>query len=100
MSGSRPTRSTSMRGEKGLVRAEAPRRRANERRGHGTFEADRPPVAGAVGRGSRRLMTRVIEHADAVTLEAFIEVATAEGATVYADERGAYNRPPESGRRH
>ena len=44
-----------MRGKKGIQHADAddpPRRRANSRRGHGTFDTDRPPIAGVVGRES------------------------------------------------
>jgi hypothetical protein len=29
-----------------------PRRRANKRRGHGTYDNDRPPIIGTVGRGT------------------------------------------------
>jgi hypothetical protein len=42
-------------GEKGLLHPDPedpPRRRANQARGHGTWETDRPPVRGIVGRGS------------------------------------------------
>lgn len=42
-------------GKKGIPHADPtdpPRRRANGRRGHGTFTNDRPPVAGVVGRES------------------------------------------------
>ena len=41
--------------EKGIPHddpGDPPRRRANTRRGHGTFATDRPPVAGVVGRES------------------------------------------------
>ena len=45
-------------GEKGLLHPDPedpPRRRANKARGHGTWETDRPPVLGIVGRESGQL---------------------------------------------
>lgn len=42
-------------GEKGILHPDPedpPRRRANQARGHGTWETDRPPVLGIVGRES------------------------------------------------
>ena len=44
-------------GEKGVPHLDPedpPRRRANKARGHGTWENDRPPVCGVVGREERR----------------------------------------------
>ena len=45
-------------GEKGILHPDPedpPRRRANKARGHGTWETDRPPVLGIVGRESGRV---------------------------------------------
>ena len=45
-----------MRGKKGMPHLDPedpPRRRANKARGHGTWENDRPPVCGVVGREER-----------------------------------------------
>jgi hypothetical protein len=45
-------------GEKGLLHPDPedpPRRRANPARGHGTWETDRPPVLGIVGRESGQI---------------------------------------------
>lgn len=45
-------------GEKGVAHRDPqdpPRRRANQARGHGTWESDRPPVLGIVGRESGRI---------------------------------------------
>lgn len=45
------------------------RRRANKQRGHGTYENDRPPVIGTVGRESGQVRLRVVHHTDQKTLE-------------------------------
>ena len=45
-------------GEKGIPHRDPedpPRRRANQQKGHGTYENDRPPVVGTVGRESGTL---------------------------------------------
>lgn len=45
-------------GEKGILHPDPedpPRRRANQARGHGTWESDRPPVLGIVGRDSGQI---------------------------------------------
>jgi transposase len=68
-----------------------PRRRANGRRGHGTFANDRPPVAGVVGREPGASRLEVVDHADGATLEGVVECATLEGTTVYTDEWKGYN---------
>ena len=41
-----------------------PRRRANQARGHGSWDSDRPPACGVVGRVSGRLRLSVERHAD------------------------------------
>ena len=46
-----------------------PRRRANKRRGHGTYENDRPPIIGTVGRESGQVRLRMIYHTDSETLK-------------------------------
>lgn len=56
-------------GEKGIPHADLddpPRRRANSRRGHCTFETDRPPIAGVVGREPGEVRLDVIETASMV----------------------------------
>lgn len=92
-----------MRGKKGRVHddpGDPPRHRANKVRGHGTFDGDRPPVAGVVGRGSGHLRLAVVERSDRATLEGFVASSTREGAMVYTDEWRAYGRLPDLGRRH
>src|SRR3954463_4775644 len=100
---SRPTRCTRTRGKKGIPHddpADPPRRRANRRRGHGTFENDRPPIAGVVGRESGEFRSEVLDHADAAELEEVIECTTLEGAVVNTDEWKGYNGLPRMKRVH
>jgi hypothetical protein len=60
-----------------------PRRRANKARGHGTWENDRVPIAGAVGRVSGRFDLKVERRSSRAELvDAFVLPATAEKATV------------------
>lgn len=83
-----------MRGKKGLERfdpADPPRRRANKRRGRGTFANDRPPVLGTLGRTSGQVRLRVVKDTQAVTLRAHVERFTAAGTHVYTDEYASYN---------
>ena len=81
-------------GEKGVPHTDPedpPRRRANKQRGHGTFDNDRPPVAGVVGRESGEIRLETIHHTDQKTLEAVVGDNTTAGATVNTDEWGGYN---------
>ena len=92
-----------MRGKKGIPHddpADPPRRRANRRRGHGTFANDRPPIAGVVGRDSGVFRSEVLDHADAAELEEVIECTTLEGTVVNTDEWRGYNGLPRMGRVH
>jgi transposase len=92
-----------MRGKKGEPHRDPddpPRRRANKRRGHGTYDTDRPPVVGVVGRETGRAYLEVIGNADRATLERVVEGNTALGATVYTDEWAAYGHLSELGRGH
>ena len=69
-------------------------------RGHGTWDNDRPPVVGIVGRESGQVRLEVVEHADRSHLEPCVQASTVAGAMVYTDEWRAYERLPESGRGH
>ena len=92
-----------MRGKKGIPHTDPddpPRRRGNQRPGHGRFANDRPPVAGVVGRGSGALRLRVVEHADGSTLREFVRRMTWPMVMIYTDEWAAYDRLPEIGRKH
>src|SRR5947209_14811179 len=95
MTWSRPTRWTRTRGKKGVPHDDPddpPRRRANRRRGHGTFANDRPPVAGVVGRESGEVRLDVIGSASGAELEEVVEGACLEGTTVNTDEWKGYSR--------
>jgi transposase len=82
-------------GEKGAEHSDPddpPRRRANSRRGHGTFANDRPPVAGMVGRESGEIRLEVVDSANANQLGEFVDVSCLSGTTVNTDEWNGYNR--------
>jgi transposase-like protein len=84
-------------GEKGIEHPDPddpPRRRANSRRGHGTFANDRPPVAGMVGRESGEIHLEVVDSADANELGEFVDRSCLSGTTVKSDEWCGYNRGP------
>ena len=83
-----------MRGKKSephLNPLDPPRRRANKQRGHGTYENDRPPIVGTVGRSSGKVRLRVVHHADGKTLCQHVEQFTQETAHVYTDEWRGYD---------
>jgi transposase-like protein len=82
-------------GEKGVEHPDPddpPRRRANSRRGHGTFANDRPPVAGMVGRESGEIRLKVIDSAGAEELDEFVDMSCLSGTTVDTDEWSGYSR--------
>jgi len=78
-----------------------PRRRANKAFGHGTWDNDRVPIAGAVGRDSGRLDLKVVRRPTRAELvDDFVVPATHEGAAVYTDDWCVYASLPGLGRRH
>ena len=77
-----------------------PRRRANDRPGHGTLAHDRPPIAGVVGRESGLLRLRVVDRADGPTLREFVRRRTWPTVLVSTDEGAAPDRLPELARWH
>ena len=79
-------------GEKHADPLDPPRRRANKRRGHGTYENDRPPVIGTVGRESGQCRLRVSDHTDGKTLRRHVHGYTKKTATSYTDEWQGYNK--------
>ena len=92
-----------MRGKKGVPHtdpADPPRRRANKVRGHGTWENDRPPVLGIVGRESGQIHLHVVWHSTRAELEPRVLEHTLPNTTIYTDEWGAYHHLKENQRRH
>ena len=90
-------------GEKGkphLNPDDPPRRRANKQRGHGTFENDRPPIAGLVGRESGQIRLRVLKHSDRKELEPLVVGKSVRWVMVNTDEWKAYDHLPATGRTH
>jgi transposase len=82
-----------MRGKKGTRHSDPvdpPRRRANKRRGHGTYENDRPPVVGTIGRQTGGCRLRGCERTDGATLQAHVHSSTRRLARCYTDEWQGY----------
>lgn len=83
-----------MRGKKGREHFDPhdpPRRRANKRRGRGTYANDRPPVLGVIGRESGQVRLRVAKNTLAITLEGHVHRFTQPTCHVYTDEYDSYN---------
>lgn len=73
-----------------------PRRHANKKKGHGTYENDRPAVLGAMRR-SGGVHLRVARESTAASL-LLAALAEAEKDTpVMTDQRGSYTRLPSEG---
>jgi transposase-like protein len=83
-----------MRGKKGIERfdpSDPPRRRANKRRGRGTFANDRPPVLGTIGRERKQVRLRVVSDTTSATVCAHVHQFTQEETHLYTDEYDSYN---------
>jgi transposase len=90
-------------GEKGRKHADdadPPRRRANKARGHGTWESDRPPIAGVVGRGSGHIRLHLCDHSFSCDAPGLRIAHTRDDATVNTDEWSGYSQLSETGRLH
>ncbi len=57
--------------------------RANKQRGQGSYENDRPPIVGTVGRRSGHCRLRVCEHTDGRTLKKQVQQFTKRTARCY-----------------
>ena len=77
--------------EKHADPADPPRCRANNRRGHGTYANDRPPVIGTVGRESGQVRLRVAKRTDKRTLHKHVHTFTRRQAHSNTDEWRSYN---------
>jgi transposase-like protein len=83
-----------MRGKKGVEHfdpADPPRRRANQRKGRGTFANDRPPVLGTIGRERGQVRLRVVKDTKGKTLREHVHQFTQAGTHVFTDEYNSYN---------
>ncbi len=88
-----------MRGKKSephLNPLDPPRRRANKQRGHGTYDNDRPPIVGSVGRTSGQVRLRMVHHTDGKTLCQHVAQFTQPATHLYTDEWQGYNRVQRS----
>ncbi len=84
-----------MRGKKGEKHSEPldpPRRRANKQKGHGTYDNDRPPIIGTIGRDSGQVRLRVAKHTDGKTLKRHVAQFTRPDTTANTDEWQGYNQ--------
>jgi transposase len=86
-------------GEKHLDPHDPPRRRANKFKGHGTWEHDRPPVLGVLGRDSGQLRLQVTRRNSRAALHPLVVGFTRGRATVNTDEWVAYDLLPRTGRK-
>lgn len=87
-------------GEKHTDPDDPPRRRANNRRGLGTMDTDRPPILGVVGRAMGHLRLTVCDNTQQVTIQPQVEHDTRPDVTLHTDESSAYNHITETGRNH
>ncbi len=90
-------------GEKGdphLDPDDPPRRRANKVRGHGTWDNDRVPIFGIVGRESCQIRLAVCHQTTRAELQPLVLAATLPGAVVNSDEWCAYTQLDQHDRVH
>jgi transposase-like protein len=88
-------------GKKGVPHldpTDPPRRRANNIKGHGTWDNDRPPVFGVVGRETGSIRLEVARRNDRATLCPLARDYTLPGTIVNSDEWVAYDLLPQQGR--
>lgn len=82
------------RGKKGVEHfdeRDPPRCRANKRKGRGTWDNDRPPVLGVIGRSSKQVRLRVGQDVKKVTLHRHVHTFTRSDSLVLTDENDSYN---------
>lgn len=83
-----------MQGKKGTEHRDPfdpPRRRANKRRGKGTYDNDRPPIVGTIGRSSGQVRLRVVKNTTSETLVNHVHQFTVIGSQLFTDESASYN---------
>ena len=68
-----------------------PRRRANQAKGKGSYQNDRPPILSLISRTSHELRYWVLEHADKPTTRTIVEGNVPPESTIlYTDEASNY----------
>ena len=67
-----------------------PRQRANKQRGRGTYENDRPPIVGMVGRETGWASFRVCRNTKKETLQEILTEETNQEACIFTDENRSY----------
>jgi transposase len=90
----RPTNCTRTRGKKSTPHPDPedpPRRRANKRKGHGTFANDRPPIISIISRDTGECRFWVCDHATKHTCYDLIAANVPVASTIlYTDEWQSY----------
>ena len=95
-----------MRGKKSTPHpdpSDPPRRRANKRKGHGTYANDRPPIISLISRDTGESRFWVCDHAAKRTCDDLITANVPIGSTMlYTDEWQSYrgNHPSHTTVRH
>jgi transposase len=77
-----------------------PRRRANQFNGHGTYDNDRPPIRGVLGRSSGEVVLQETHRSTRKELHPRVVATTRDDATVNTDEWHAYDPLSATGRGH
>ena len=80
-------------GEKGVKHEDPddpPRIRANKVKGHGTWDKDRPPIHGVVGRTSGQIRLKVLHNTAWSDLNPLLMASTKPGTTVNTDDWSGY----------
>jgi transposase-like protein len=88
-------------GEKGRPHPDPddpPRRRGHHFNGHGTFDNDRPPILGVVGRESGQVFLRQTYRSTVKAIEPVVLRVTDPGTEVHTDEWHAYDDLDDRGR--
>jgi transposase-like protein len=87
-----------MRGKKGTLHPnpdDPPRRRANKRRGRGTYANDRPPIVSVISRRTGEYRGWVVEHADGATSkDILVSTLPLPECVLYTDEATNYTSAP------
>jgi len=81
-------------GEKGKKHSDPldpPRRRANQRPGKGTYDNDRPPIVGTIGRESGQVRLRVVKNTTGETLVNHVHQFTQAESKLFTDESSGYS---------